>query len=90
MSTKDWNKVYDKSNVKEKLGSQSPEENLVELVKKLWDKMLNPEDSSFPMTDAHQVHQLARRREHNPVRLDVNFDILMLDEAQDAAPRWRT
>ena len=38
--------------MKEKLGSQSPEENLVELVKNLWDKMLNPEDSSFPMTDA--------------------------------------
>ena len=88
VSTKDWNKVYDKSNVKEKLGSQSPEENLVELVKKLWDKMLNPEDSSFPMTDAGYLkrYQLACRREHNPVRLDVNFDILMLDEAQDAAP----
>ena len=88
VSTKDWNKVYGKSNVKEKLGSQSPEENLVELVKKLWDKMLNPEDSSFPMTDAGYLkrYQLACRREHNPVRLDVNFDILMLDEAQDAAP----
>ena len=88
VSTSDWNKVYGKSNVKEKLGSQSPEENLVELVKKLWDKMLNPEDSSFPMTDAGYLkrYQLACRREHNPVRLDVNFDILMLDEAQDAAP----
>ena len=88
VSTKDWNKVYGKSNVKAKLGSQSPEENLVELVKNLWDKMLNPEDSSFPMTDAGYLkrYQLACRREHNPVRLDVNFDILMLDEAQDAAP----
>ena len=89
MSSEDWNKVYSgKSNVREKLGSQSPEENLVEMVSALWDIMYKPEDSRFPMTDAGYLkrYQLACRREFNPVRLDYQYDTLMLDEAQDAAP----
>ena len=89
MSSEDWNKVYGgKSNVREKLGSQSPEENLVEMVTALWDIMYKPEDSRFPMTDAGYLkrYQLACRREFNPVRLDYQYDTLMLDEAQDAAP----
>lgn len=89
MSSEDWNKVYGgKSNVREKLGSQSPEENLVEMVSALWDIMYKPEDSRFPMTDAGYLkrYQLACRREFNPVRLDYQYDTLMLDEAQDAAP----
>jgi F-box protein 18 (helicase) len=40
------------------------------------------------MTDAGYLkrYQLACRREFNPVRLDYQYDTLMLDEAQDAAP----
>ena len=68
----------------------SPASDLVALAKRLWESMkrlpsntlAEPSETQMPMTDAGymKLYQLSRPR------LDLEYDVLLLDEAQDCAP----
>ena len=84
-------KVYSKPSAKDRMvksGRATPREDLAALATDLWESMRRrrdpnvDEDTSLPMTDAGylKLYQLSKPR------LDLEYDVLMLDEAQDAAP----
>jgi F-box protein 18 (helicase) len=84
-------KVYSKSTAMDRMvksGRATPREDLAALATDLWESMRRrrdpnvDKDSSLPMTDAGylKLYQLSKPR------LDLEYDVLMLDEAQDAAP----
>ena len=84
-------KVYSKDSAKgrmKKSGRATPREDLAALATDLWESMRRrrdpnvDKDTSLPMTDSGylKLYQLSKPR------LDLEYDVLMLDEAQDAAP----
>ena len=84
-------KVYSKDSAKDRMkksGRATPREDLAALATDLWESMRRrrdpnvDKDTSLPMTDSGylKLYQLSKPR------LDLEYDVLMLDEAQDAAP----
>ena len=74
--------VYGKQSVKNRLpAGVSPEEDLKAMATALWAAM-KEKTNTMPMTDGGylKMYQLSKPR------LDLVYDVVMLDEAQDAAP----
>ena len=83
--------MYSKDSAKDRMkksGRATPREDLAALATDLWESMRRrrdpnvDKDTSLPMTDSGylKLYQLSKPR------LDLEYDVLMLDEAQDAAP----
>ena len=88
---RDLDRTYDSSAVKKRLEDETrrnggevptPESDLVALATKLWTSMKDKTCLNSVMTDAGylKLYQLSRPKLH------LDFEVLMLDEAQDAAP----